>query len=141
MASETPSLLIFRTENADHNSCMDTVARPPEVEEAIRRRAEKHYKDRGRIPGHETEDWLQAEAEILREMEIQRAPKPAFIVLRFEGTFYTGEYDTKHCDGYVPGEFRAGAPVEIRFAAEKMYVKRSNGKELETRVVKREVKA
>lgn len=114
------------------------VVRTPEIEEAIRRRAEKLYEERGRAPGHEVEDWVKAEAEVLHEIEIESAPKPAFVSIRFEGAVFTGEYDAKRCDGYVPGEFRAAAPVEIRFETGKMYVKRPNGKELETRVVRKE---
>lgn len=113
--------------------------RPPEVEEAIRRRAEKLYEERGRVPGHQVEDWLHAEAEVLREFDLARPPKPALVVIRFEGASYTGEYDANRCDGYTPGEFRTGAPVEVRFAADHMYVKRPNGKELETRVVRKEI--
>ena len=115
------------------------VARSPEVEEAIRRRAERLYEDRGRAPGHQVEDWLKAEAEVLREFELAQAPKPAFVMVRFEGAVYTGEYDAKRCDGYAPGEFREGAPVEIRFNAGNMYVKRPNGKELEMRIVRKEI--
>jgi len=39
---------------------------PPEIEEAIRRRAHELYEQRGREDGHDLEDWLEAEAEILR---------------------------------------------------------------------------
>ena len=114
-------------------------ARSPEVDDAIRRRAERLYEDRGRLPGHQVEDWLKAEAEVLREFELAQAPKPAFVLVRFEGAVYTGEYDAKRCDGYTPGEFREGAPVEIRFNAGNMYVKRPNGKELEMRIVRKEI--
>lgn len=113
--------------------------RSPEVEQAIRRRAEKLYEERGRVPGHQVEDWLQAEAEVLREIALAQLPKPALVVLRFAGALYTGEYDANHCEAYTPGEFRAGAPVEVRFAADRMYVKRPNGKELETRIVRKEI--
>lgn len=113
--------------------------RSPEIEQAIRRRAEKLYEERGRVPGHQVEDWLQAEAEVLREIALLQVPKPAFVVVRFEGAAYTGEYDANRCEGYTPGEFRAGVPVEVRFAADHMYVKRPNGKELETRVVRKEI--
>lgn len=40
--------------------------RSPEMEAAIRRRAEEIYEARGRVPGHEVEDWLQAEADVVR---------------------------------------------------------------------------
>ena len=121
--------------------CMEAGAavRSPEVEEAIRRRAEKLYEDRGRVPGHQDEDWLKAEAEVLHELA--QTPKLALVKVRFEGAAYTGEYDAKRCDGYTPGEFRTGAPVEVRFHIGNMYVKRPNGKELETRVVRKEIEA
>ena len=115
-----------------------TTVRGPEVEDAIRRRAEKLSEERGRTPGHEVEDWLHAEVEVMREIEASHLAKPAFVVVRFEGANYTGEYDAKSCDGYTPGEFRAGTPVEVRFHAGRMYVKRAAGKELETRIVRKE---
>ena len=36
-------------------------------------------------------------------------------------------------DGYIPGEFGSGAAVSVRFEGDKMFVRRKNGKELETR--------
>jgi hypothetical protein len=122
---------------------MNTVAtatgvRGAEVEDAIRRRAERLYEERGKTPGHEVEDWLHAEAEVIREIEASHLPQPAFVVVRFEGATYTGEYDAKSCEGYTPGEFRAGCPVEVRFHADRMFVKRAVGKELETRIVRKE---
>jgi len=38
-----------------------------DLEERTRRRAYELYERRGREAGHETEDWLQAEAELARE--------------------------------------------------------------------------
>jgi hypothetical protein len=117
---------------------MDTAfVRTPDVENAIRRRAEKLYEAGGRAQGHEVEDWLQAEAEILREVECP--PKLARVAVRFERATYIGEYDAQQCDGYTRGEFRAGAPVELRFVGQTMFVKRPNGKELETKVVRKEI--
>jgi hypothetical protein len=108
--------------------------RTPEIEEAIRRRAQQLYEQRGCTPGHEVEDWLQAESEILKESQ----PDPAYVKVRFEGVTYTGEYDRKYSDGYARGEFRPGSAVEIRFDSDKMFVKRPNGKELQTRIVRKE---
>lgn len=117
---------------------MDTTpaprARTPEIEAAIRRRAQQLSEQRGGTPGHEVEDWLQAEAEVTRA---SRPAPPAFVVIRVAGITYTGEYDPQHCDGYTPGEFHAGVPMEVRFEADKMFVKRPNGKELQTRIVRR----
>ena len=43
---------------------IDTGLRSPELEEQIRGRAYEIYEQRGRDEGHETDDWLQAEAEL-----------------------------------------------------------------------------
>jgi hypothetical protein len=107
--------------------------RSPEIEAAIRRRAQELYELRGRTPGHEVEDWLQAEAEVMRPA----APKAAYVVVRLDGVTYAGEYDPELCDGYTPGEFRTGAPLEVRFEGDKMFVKRPNGRELEARLVRK----
>jgi len=45
----------------------------PEVQERIQKRAYELYEARGATPGHELEDWTQAEAELLREPGIHRA--------------------------------------------------------------------
>ena len=57
-------------------------------------------------------------------------------MVKLDGVTYTGEYDSQHCDGYLPGEFASGAPTRIRFEQDKMYIQRPNGKELEARIVK-----
>ena len=41
------------------------ISDPAELEERIRVRAYELYEARGREPGHDREDWLQAEGEIL----------------------------------------------------------------------------
>lgn len=107
----------------------------PDRHEAIRRRAEEIYIRNGRIPGRDAENWAQAEQEILREFGEQPARKTAIIV-RVNGAEYIGEYNPESSDGYVPGEFGAGASVPVRFHGDKMFVKRPNGKELETTIVK-----
>ena len=40
-------------------------------------------------------------------------------------------------DGYAPGEFAAGDAVRVRFDADKMFVRRNGGGELETMIIKR----
>jgi Protein of unknown function (DUF2934) len=40
---------------------------PPQMQEAIRRRATELYQRNGSIPGHDLENWCRAEAEIIRE--------------------------------------------------------------------------
>jgi hypothetical protein len=42
-----------------------TVTRTPEQEDQIRLRAYEIYEQRGRQDGHDIDDWLQAETEIL----------------------------------------------------------------------------
>ncbi len=43
----------------------DHVSRPPGVEERIRCRAYQIYEERGKFDGHDVEDWLVAEEEII----------------------------------------------------------------------------
>jgi hypothetical protein len=109
---------------------------PPSLQEAIRRRAEEIYIRNGRVPGRDAENWAQAEQEILRESAGSKTRKMAIIV-RVKGTEYIGEYNPETSDGYVPGEFGSGTPVSVRFHGDKMFVKRPNGKELETTIVKK----
>jgi hypothetical protein len=103
-------------------------------QEAIRRRAEEIYFRNGKTPGRDLDNWAQAEQEILRE-SASRTRKTA-IVLRVSGNEYIGEYNAESSDGYCPGEFGLGAFVPVRFHGDKMFVKRANGKVLETTIVK-----
>jgi hypothetical protein len=50
---------------------------------------------------------------------------------------YTGEYEATTAEGYTPGEWKAGDPVPVRLAGDKLYLRRPNGKELQTTIVKR----
>ena len=103
--------------------------------EAIRRRAEQIYIRNGRTPGHDLENWAQAEKEILSE---SAAPAHrAAILVKVNDAEYVGEYSPASSDGYVPGEFGPGATVPVRFRGDKMFIKRPNGKILETTVVKK----
>ncbi len=104
----------------------------PDQHEAIRRRAEEIYVRRGRIPGRDLENWAQAEQEILRES----APRRTAIIVKVNGAEYIGEYNAASCEGYVPGELNPGCAVPVRFHGDKMFVKRPNGKILETTIVK-----
>jgi Protein of unknown function (DUF2934) len=106
-----------------------------DLHEAVRRRAEEIYEKSGRIPGRDTENWIQAEEEIRREAE-RYAGRRTAVVVKVDGIDYVGEYDFASAAGYTAGEFSTGDPVAVRFEEDKMYVKRSGGKELETRVVK-----
>src|SRR6266581_2784479 len=89
-------------------------ARPvnaPELHEAIRQRAEQIYVQNGRMPGHDIENWNQAEAEILGEAG--KFPRRTAVVVEVNGVRYVGEYPSESCGGYQPGEFDAGAAVPV----------------------------
>ena len=45
---------------------------PPDMEEEIRRRAYEIYEQRGG-PGHELEDWLRAESDVVEQMKTEGA--------------------------------------------------------------------
>jgi len=109
---------------------------PSDLHQAICRRAEEIYIRNGRIPGRDLENWAQAEKEILNESARLSATRTA-VVVTVNGVKYVGEYDPASSGGYTPGEFGAGARVPVRFEGDKMYVKRPNGKELETTIVKK----
>ena len=97
--------------------------------EAVRRRAQQIYEQSGRIAGRDLENWVQAEREIAQ----QSAPRKA-IVVRVKGVPLVGEYAPADAQGYTPGEFAAGDTVSLRFAGDKMFLKRHNGTELETKL-------
>jgi hypothetical protein len=107
----------------------------PQMQEAIRRRATELYHHGGAQDGHDTENWFQAEAEILRESATHLARRA--VVVNVEGVVYTGEYDSTVADGYTPGEWKPGDPVPVRLAGDKLYLRRPNGRELQTTIVKR----
>jgi hypothetical protein len=90
------------------------------IREAIRQRAGEIYEKSGRVAGRDEENWARAEATI---------------VIAIDGVQFAGEYSVAVADGYTPGEWRAGAPVPVRFEGERMFLRRRNGKELETRLV------
>lgn len=105
-----------------------------ETHQAIQRRAEEIYERSGRVPGRDLENWVQAENEIRQETGAE--PQKA-VVVRVNGVEYVGKYAPGESKGYTPGEFAAGESVAVRFEGQKMYVRRSNGEELETSVVKK----
>ena len=106
-----------------------------ELQKAIRRRAAELYWRGGAVDGHDVDNWRQAEAEILRETGAH-LPRPA-VVINLEGVVYTGEYDLAAADGYLPGEWKPGDRVVIRLEGEKLFLRRPNGRELETSIIKR----
>ena len=103
-----------------------------ELHEAIRLRAEEVYIRNGRIAGCDLENWAQAEHEILTESAA--STRRVAVVVSVNGVQYVGEYNPQSADGYLAGEFAAGAPVPVRFDGNKMFVRRPNGRELETTV-------
>ncbi len=107
----------------------------PQLQEAIRRRATEVFQKGGGVAGHDAENWYQAEAEILRESA--GTPVRRAIVVNIQGVVYTGEYECTTADGYTPGEWKPGDPVPIRLAGDKLYLRRPNGRELRTTIVKR----
>ena len=108
---------------------------PPDHHEAVRRRAEEIYIRNGKIPGRDLENWAQAEEEVLRESS--GLPTRKAIIVKVNDAEYVGEYNPASSDGYLPGEFGPGASVPVRFHGGKMFVKRPNGKILETTIVKK----
>jgi hypothetical protein len=112
-------------------------AYPPDQYEAIRRRAEEIYVRKGSIPGHDVEDWAQAEQEILHASSRCTTTTGKAIVVNVDGAQYIGRYDPDLSDGYVPGEFGPGASMPVQFRGNKMFIQRPNGKILETIVVNR----
>jgi DUF2934 family protein len=113
-----------------------TQLKQPDLHEAITRRAREIYEDSGRIPGRDLQNWSQAEAEVMSELA-NRSPRRAAIMIKINGVEYIGEYSLAQAGGYTPGEFSPADQVSVRFEGEKMFVKRPNGQELETRIVKR----
>ena len=106
-----------------------------DIHEAIRRRAEEIYIRNGRTPGHDLENWAQAEREIRAEAEL-RGPRTA-VVVSVNGVRYVGEYRPELSGGYVPGEISAGGKVLVRLDGDRMFIARPNGKQLETRIVQK----
>jgi DUF2934 family protein len=56
----------------------EVVIEAPSLEERIRQRAYGIYLQRGNEPATELDDWLRAEAEILREDAIDEASRESF---------------------------------------------------------------
>lgn len=105
-----------------------------DLQEAIRHRAEEIYIQSGRIAGRDLENWAQAEREVrLASRQYRRAA----ILVKVNGVQYVGEYTAESADGYIPGEIGTGSLVVVRLQGDKMFVERSNGKELETRIVRK----
>jgi hypothetical protein len=107
------------------------------LREVIRRRAEQIYIESGRIPNRDCENWAKAEREVCRERTIHLALGKNAVIIKVNGVEFVGEFDRGDAGGYVPGEFKPGAAVSVRFEGNKMFVRRTNGEELATCVVKK----
>ncbi len=105
--------------------------------DAISARARQLYEQRGSVAGHELEDWLQAESEIDTQIAEGKPLQPAFVAVKIDGVTYTGEYDRTFAGDYHAGEWNQGDPVSVRLEGDKMILRRKNGRELETRIVKK----
>jgi len=105
-----------------------------DLHEAIRQRAEEIYVRNGRVPGHDLENWTLAEQEI--EREFKGPQRRTAVIVKVDGVQYVGEYHPERSQGYVPGEFEPGSVVRVRVEGDKMFLKRSDGRELETTIVK-----
>ncbi len=108
---------------------------PPHLLEAIRRRAAEIFRLSGGVAGRDIENWCRAEAEILRESAGR--PLRRVVVINLAGVVYTGEYDSASAGDYTPGEWKAGDRVPVRLSGDKLYLRRPNGRELLTTIVKR----
>jgi hypothetical protein len=108
---------------------------PADLHEAIRRRAEEIYHRNGKVPGRDSQNWAQAEAEILQDFSA--ATRRTAIIINLDGVQYVGEYNRESSQGYAPGELGPSSLVPVRIEGDKMFVTRRNGKELETTIVQR----
>ncbi len=106
-----------------------------QVQEAIRLRAAELFELSGNLEGHDSENWFQAEAEIVRELSTHSVRRA--VVVNVKGVVYTGEYEPTSAQGYTPGEWSPGEPVPVRLAGDQLYLRRPNGSELQITIVKR----
>jgi hypothetical protein len=104
--------------------------------EAIARRAREIWQEHGCVDGHAEEDWAQAEEEIRSRVA---GPKTATrrIVVKAGSFLYTAEYELARA-AYHPGELVPGEPIRLHFEGQKMWLRLPDGRELETRVIRKE---
>jgi hypothetical protein len=108
---------------------------PAQMQEILRRHVPQIYEISEVAKGYDAESCYQAEAEVLRESTLQSLRRA--IVVNIEGVVYTGEYECSSADGNLPGEWQPGDPIAVRVEGDKMYLRRPNGREIETTIVKR----
>lgn len=109
--------------------------RSKELQEAIRKRAREIWEESGRIPGRDSQNWLRAEEDVLRAWTPRQRSQPA-IQVRVGEKIYTATYDPGLAGGYIPGEFKPGDPVELRFEAGELFLKRRSGQEFQARIIR-----
>lgn len=107
------------------------------LHEAVTRRAHELWELHGKVDGHAEEDWAQAEAEVRSARHTEPRSGAAFVVVKVGEFTYTGEYDRQRASFYHPGDLGRGTPVPVRFEGDRMYLKLSGGRELETRIIRR----
>lgn len=112
------------------------VADETSIHEAIARRARELWQERDCVDGYAEEDWARAEAEIRNRVAAGHKAVTRRILVRAGETVYTGEYDASA--PYRPGELCGGEQIRLHFHGEKMWIKLAGGRELETRIVKKE---
>ncbi|MGA7220923.1 MAG: hypothetical protein WBX38_21590 [Candidatus Sulfotelmatobacter sp.] len=108
---------------------------PSDPQKAILLRVTEPHHSCGALESRDAESWYHAEAEILRESNLR--PLRRAVIVNIRGVVYTGEYDCNAAEGYTPGEWNPGDPVPVRVAGDKLYLRRRNGRELQTAIVKR----
>jgi hypothetical protein len=118
-----------------HSSAISAIS-ATEAQEAVSQRARAIYEKGGKLAGRDLENWMPAEAEIVRECS-GLSVRMLALVVRVDGVQYVGEYNLACANGYTPGEFASGDPVPVRFVGNRMLVKRPNGKVLETIIAKK----
>ncbi len=69
--------------------CNEFPARAQEILDTVTRRAFEIFETKGRILGHDLEDWLQAEAELLQPVRIEFADREGALELRAEVPGFT----------------------------------------------------
>jgi len=107
------------------------------IHEAIVRRAREIWQEHGCIDGHAEEDWAQAEAEIRGRLAAHRTSIRR-IVVKAGSFLYTAEYAVSDTTAYHPGELGPGEPIRLHFERDKMWLRLSGGRELETRIIRKE---
>lgn len=109
------------------------------IHDAIARRARERWQERGCVDGHTEEDWAQAESEIHSQLAAGKACTRRLVV-KADNLFYIAEYDSSAAASYDPGELQRGEQVQLHFEGEKMWLKLPGGRELETRIIRKETR-